>query len=93
MQLFLQLAVILAVYRLLWPVFRRLGQVQVVAIMVSGFVLGPSLLGAFFPDVQEWLFPQRLTVGGQTVTHPSGGALRGGPGRAGGVHVPRRHGL
>jgi hypothetical protein len=42
---FLQIAVILLTYRLLWPLFRRLAQVQVVAIMVAGFLLGPSVLG------------------------------------------------
>ncbi|HCT78429.1 MAG TPA: cation/H(+) antiporter [Micromonosporaceae bacterium] len=71
MQFFLQMFVILAVYRLLWPVFRRLGQVQVVAIMVTGFLLGPSLLGLLAPSVQEWLFPQKVAIGGQSVTHPS----------------------
>lgn len=46
---FLQIAVILATYRLLWPLFRRLAQVQVVAIMVAGFLLGPSVLGWIWP--------------------------------------------
>ncbi|OLB73792.1 MAG: cation/H(+) antiporter [Actinobacteria bacterium 13_2_20CM_2_71_6] len=71
MHFFLQMAVILGVYRLLWPVFRRLGQVQVVAIMVAGFVLGPSLLGIVAPRFQTWLFPQKVLVGGVSVTHPS----------------------
>ncbi|WP_431954623.1 cation:proton antiporter [Nocardia lijiangensis] len=68
---FLQVAVILVTYRLLWPVFRRLGQVQVVAIMVAGFVLGPSILGLVWPAAQEWLFPTTLAVGGTNVTHPN----------------------
>ncbi|MEU2252088.1 cation:proton antiporter [Nocardia xishanensis] len=68
---FLQVAVILATYRLLWPVFRRLGQVQVVAIMVAGFVLGPSILGLIWPAAQEWLFPSKLAVGGASITHPN----------------------
>ncbi|WP_067651236.1 cation:proton antiporter [Nocardia harenae] len=72
---FLQVAVILATYRLLWPLFRRLGQVQVVAIMVAGFVLGPSLLGAVWPGAQEWLFPVTLTIGGATTMHPNLAAL------------------
>jgi Kef-type K+ transport system membrane component KefB len=71
MHFFLSMAVILAVYRLLWPLFKRLGQVQVVAIMVAGFVLGPSLLGAVWPQAQEWLFPATLPVGGTTIQHPS----------------------
>lgn len=71
MHFFLQMAVVLAVYRLLWPLFRRLGQVQVVAIMVAGFLLGPSLLGAVAPQLQKWLFPQKITVDGVSMTHPS----------------------
>jgi len=71
MHFFLQMAVILAVCRLLWPLFKRLGQVQVVAIMVAGFVLGPSLLGLIWPDGQNWLFPTKITVGGVSVAHPS----------------------
>jgi Kef-type K+ transport system membrane component KefB len=68
---FFQIAVILATYRLLWPLFRRLAQVQVVAIMVAGFLLGPSVLGWLWPAGQHWLFPTKLTVGTETFTHPS----------------------
>ncbi|MFC0107670.1 cation:proton antiporter [Kibdelosporangium aridum] len=69
---FLQVAVILITCRLLWPLFRRLGQVQVVAIMAAGFVLGPTVLGWAWPAAQEWLFPAALDVGGgATTTHPN----------------------
>ena len=68
---FLQIAVILLTYRLLWPLFRRLGQVQVVAIMVAGFLLGPSVLGWVWPAAQRWLFPTKLTLGAETFTHPN----------------------
>ncbi len=68
---FLQIAVILAAYRLLWPLFRRLAQVQVVAMMVAGFLLGPSVLGWIWPAGQHWLFPAKLTVGTETITHPN----------------------
>ncbi|MFB8275262.1 cation:proton antiporter [Nocardia colli] len=68
---FLQVAFILVTCRLLWPVFRRLGQVQVVAIMAAGFVLGPSVLGAIWPAAQEWLFPTTLKVGTTSITHPN----------------------
>ncbi|MEV0292114.1 cation:proton antiporter [Nocardia sp. NPDC050710] len=71
MRFFVQMLVILAVYRLLWLVFKRLGQVQVVAIMVAGFVLGPSVLGAVWPSAQHWLFPSTVQVNGGTVPHPS----------------------
>ncbi len=73
--LFLQLAVILITYQLLWPVFRRLAQVQVIAIMIAGFLLGPSILGWAWPQAQQWLFPTELEVGGTTLVHPSLAAL------------------
>lgn len=54
---------------------RRLGQPQVVADMVAGFLIGPMVFGAVLPAVQSWLFPVRLPlqVAGETVqiTHPS----------------------
>jgi Kef-type K+ transport system membrane component KefB len=68
---FLQIAVILLTYRMLWPLFRRLAQVQVVAIMVAGFLLGPSVLGWIWPAGQQWLFPAKLTIGAETFTHPN----------------------
>lgn len=68
---FLQVVVILVTYRLLWPLFRRLGQVQVVAIMVAGFLLGPSVLGWIWPAAQLWLFPTKLSIGAETITHPN----------------------
>lgn len=68
---FLQIAVILLTYRLLWPLFRRLQQVQVVAMMVVGFFLGPSVLGWLWPAAQQWLFPTKLTIGAETFTHPN----------------------
>ncbi len=68
---FLQIVVILVTYRLLWPLFRRLAQVQVVAIMVAGFLLGPSVLGWIWPAAQQWLFPTKLTIGAETFTHPN----------------------
>jgi Kef-type K+ transport system membrane component KefB len=43
--------------------------------MVAGVLIGPSLLGWFFPSVQQWLFPAVLevAVGSATATipHPS----------------------
>ena len=54
---FLQLAAILAVCRLVGLAIRPFGQPQVVAEMIAGVLLGPSLLGLFAPEVQRWLFP------------------------------------
>lgn len=70
-QFFLQLAVILIVCWLVWALFKRLGQTQVVATMVAGFVLGPSVLGAIAPDVAKELFPATINVGDKTIMHPS----------------------
>ncbi len=68
---FLQMGLILAAYRLLHPVFRRLGQSQVVTMMITGFLLGPSLFGSLAPALQHWLFPTKISIGGVSVTHPS----------------------
>lgn len=56
-QFFLQLAVILAVCRLVGRLVRPLGQPQVVAEMIAGVLLGPSLLGWVAPALQARLFP------------------------------------
>jgi Kef-type K+ transport system membrane component KefB len=55
--LFLQLAVLLAACRVVGLLMRRFGQPQVVSEMVTGVLLGPSLLGAMAPQVSGWLFP------------------------------------
>ncbi|MGT2513659.1 cation:proton antiporter [Sphingomonas panni] len=56
---FLQLAVILLACRVVgWAGKRFLGQPQVVGEMIAGVVLGPSLLGLFFPDLQAAIFPK-----------------------------------
>jgi Kef-type K+ transport system membrane component KefB len=54
---FIQLAVILLACRLVGMLAAKLGQPQVVAEMVTGILLGPSLLGLFWPEAQQWLFP------------------------------------
>ena len=56
-QFFLQLAVILLFCRLVGAIALRLGQPQVVAEMVAGVLLGPSLFGLLWPEAQHWLFP------------------------------------
>lgn len=56
-QFFLQLAVILLFCRVVGAVAVRFGQPQVVAEMIAGVLLGPSFLGAFWPEIQAWLFP------------------------------------
>ncbi len=54
---FLQLGVILIVCRLVGWCAVRIGQPQVVAEMVAGFLMGPSFFGWIAPDVQAALFP------------------------------------
>src|SRR5437899_5317887 len=56
-QFFIQLAVILLFCRLVGAIAARLGQPQVVAEMLAGVLLGPSLFGLVWPDAQHWLFP------------------------------------
>ncbi len=56
-QFFLQLAVILLFCRLVGAIALRFGQPQVVAEMLAGVLLGPSLFGLLWPDAQHWLFP------------------------------------
>ena len=56
-QFFLQLAVILLFCRLVGAIALRFGQPQVVAEMLAGVLLGPSLFGLLWPAGQHWLFP------------------------------------
>ena len=56
-QFFLQIAVILMACQAVGIVARRLGQPQVVAEMITGVILGPSLLGLLAPGVSAHLFP------------------------------------
>jgi len=56
---FLQLAVIIVTCRVVgWLGQKFLGQPQVVGEMIAGVILGPSLLGLFFPEIQGALFPK-----------------------------------
>jgi Kef-type K+ transport system membrane component KefB/nucleotide-binding universal stress UspA family protein len=52
-----QLLVLLLVGRLLGEVLLRLKQPAVMGMLMAGLVLGPSCLGALFPDIQQALFP------------------------------------
>lgn len=56
-QFFLQIAVILLFCRIVGAIAAHLGQPQVVAEMIAGVLLGPSLFGLLWPEAQQWLFP------------------------------------
>jgi Kef-type K+ transport system membrane component KefB len=56
-QFFLQIAVILLACRAVGAIAARFGQPQVVAEMITGVLLGPSLFGLLAPEWQQWLFP------------------------------------
>ncbi|MFD2256361.1 cation:proton antiporter [Luteolibacter algae] len=66
---FLQMAVILIACRFIGWLGKKIGQPQVVGEMIAGVLLGPSLLGHFFPEMSAALFTQKtreiLYVGGQ----------------------------
>jgi Kef-type K+ transport system membrane component KefB len=56
---FLQLAVIIFACRVVgWAGQKFLAQPQVVGEMIAGVILGPSLIGLFWPDLQTAIFPK-----------------------------------
>ncbi|MBI3346867.1 MAG: cation:proton antiporter [Burkholderiales bacterium] len=58
---FLQLAIIMLACRVVgWAGRKFLGQPQVVGEMIAGVILGPSLLGLFFPQLQGAIFPKEM---------------------------------
>ena len=55
--LLVQIVVILAAAGLFSRLFRRIGQPPVMGEMLAGIVLGPSVLGFFFPQAMSFIFP------------------------------------
>lgn len=55
--LLLQIAVIVFVSRLLAFLVAKISQPMVIGEIIAGIVLGPSLLGLFWPGVSQFLFP------------------------------------
>jgi len=53
----IQLVALMVVGRLLGEVLLRMKQPAVMGQLMAGLVLGPSILGALFPEVQHALFP------------------------------------
>ncbi len=66
---FLQMAIIILTCRVVGLIGRKFGQPQVVCEMIAGVLLGPSLLGYFFPEQMAMLFTPEsrniLKVGAQ----------------------------
>lgn len=54
--LFLQLVIIIGVARLCGLLLRYVGQPAVIGEMAAGFLLGPIVFGAWFPDFHAYLF-------------------------------------
>jgi len=55
--LILQILALLVVGRLLGEAMLRMGQPAVMGQLIAGLLLGPSVLGALFPELQQALFP------------------------------------
>jgi Kef-type K+ transport system membrane component KefB/nucleotide-binding universal stress UspA family protein len=55
---FAQVGLLLVVGRLLGEAMQRVGQPAVIGQLLAGMVLGPSVLGALWPDLQHAIFPK-----------------------------------
>src|SRR5262249_47050691 len=49
--------VLMLVGRLLGEAMQRVGQPSVMGQLLAGILLGPSVLGWLWPDLQHWIFP------------------------------------
>ena len=57
-QLIGQIILLIVAGRLLGEVMLRLGQPAVMGQLIAGILLGPSVLGALWPEAQQFLFPK-----------------------------------
>lgn len=55
--LILQIIIIIIVSRILGMLFGKIGQPTVIGEIIAGILLGPSLLGLFFPETFNFIFP------------------------------------
>lgn len=55
--LLLQIIVIIAFARMVGFLFKKIGQPAVIGEIAAGIILGPSVLGLFFPHISLFLFP------------------------------------
>jgi Kef-type K+ transport system membrane component KefB len=58
----LQLIVMIGAARYMHTVFRRLGQPGVIGEIFAGLLLGPSLIGHFFPQASHALFGEHASA-------------------------------
>lgn len=59
--LLLQIIVIIIASRIIGYLFGKIGQPMVIGEIIAGIILGPSLLGKYFPDTFQFLFnPENL---------------------------------
>ncbi len=72
LQFFVQLGIILTTCRLVgWVGKKYFAQPQAVGEMFAGVLLGPTVLGNFFPQLYQLLFPTQILISGVQVPHPS----------------------
>lgn len=57
--LLLQIITIIVVARIFGWICKKIGQPSVIGEMIAGIVLGPSLLGLYFPEISAALFPAK----------------------------------
>lgn len=57
--LILQIVIIIIAARSFGWIFKKMGQPSVIGEILAGIVLGPSLLGLYFPEVSSFLFPAK----------------------------------
>lgn len=55
--LILQIIVIISISRIFGLLFKKMGQPVVIGEILAGIVLGPSLIGFYYPDIFNFLFP------------------------------------
>lgn len=59
-RILLAIAVVVALTQLITPLLRRLGQPAVLAQVLAGILLGPTVLGALAGGSSAWLFPAEV---------------------------------
>ena len=73
-QFFFQIGFILLACKVVGTIARRFRQPQVVAEMITGVLLGPSLFGMLYPEWQQYIFPwdkKQLTRDTQSYLFPA----------------------